>query len=52
MKRSLLCLAAAGVLAWSVDIGAQSRPAGAPAGQVQKHRIICKRQVKCLGRLA
>jgi len=39
MKRTLLCLAAAGVMAWSVDIGAQSRPAGAPAGQMKKLQL-------------
>lgn len=40
MKRTLLCLAATGVMVWSVDIGAQSRPAaGVPAGQVKKLQL-------------
>ena len=39
MKRMLLCLAATGAMVWSVDIGAQSRPAGVPTGQVKKLQL-------------
>jgi dipeptidyl aminopeptidase/acylaminoacyl peptidase len=39
MKRALLCLGALAIAAWSVDLGAQARPAGASASTVKKLQL-------------